>query len=201
MTIWNYTLIPPKTGAGVAEIPNGVTVNRIIGKDSGGQPVSFEAWIFEEHDNFILKADGNDNQPPAHPIDCSWCNATTPQIAPNQPIAQSGNVGISFVSDGWIALAGLGSYPGTQSYQFWVDKQKVADVLTDASVPAPSISTTYNWDTTQYCNGAHEVFPVSFTPSGQPSMAEYMGQPDITPGAYRPIIIYTNNPTRFYHWH
>lgn len=190
-TTWNYQVVPPLTAAGVAEIPNIAGFGSVVGKDKNGIPTTFQVWNFP---GLELKANGNGQEPAAITPDCWWCPRQSIQMEPNEPIYQSGDVKLEFSSSGWVALAGLGSYPGNQSYQIYIDRQKVFEKLTNAVVPAPFLNSSYTWNTTNYCNGVHELFIVTFTPSGMASTIGYGDYHDLTPGHYQPIMVYTNNP-------
>ncbi len=177
--IWNANPIPQKNASGITEYPNGATVESIHGTLLNGKPGDFPTWSYP---NFTLMADGNGNQ------------GSQSGAAPSQVIPQSGTIAVNFNSTGYQALNGGGSYPGHQSYQVYIDRNKVDDVKTDATVPTPSITTSYNWDTSKYCNGWHQVFFVSFSPTGVASIPAYFQFHHIEPGFYQPIHVYTNNP-------
>lgn len=194
VNIWHYSPAPPKTGAGISEIPNIGQIDGIIGKNFDGVPVGFDMCSFTCYGPYILQTNNDGNEPYTFKPKAPGEKIDSPKGNPNSPIPQSGTVELHYSSGGGVALAGLGAYPGHQSYQVFVDRQKIADVQTDATVPAPAISVTYQWDTTKFCNGAHQVFFVDFTPSGLPSQVGYFQLDNINPGFYFPITIYTNNP-------
>lgn len=192
--IWKYNPAPTLTGNGTSQIPNTAGLERIIGKNLAGTAVAFAVWDIASYGPFVLQTKSDGKEPGMANPAATWQSIPSATGTPNTPIAQSGIVGIQFLSAGDSALAGTGSYNGHQSYQLYIDRQKVVDQNTAAVVPAPTVNATYQWDTTKYCNGPHHVHPVTFTPSGLPSFPGYFQLGMIHPGSYKPITIYTNNP-------
>lgn len=101
----------------------------------------------------------------------------------------SGKVAARVIADAEIPMNATGKNPGIGRVELWLDKKPIWVQDTGG---APHFDSVYTFDTTQFSNGAHELFFVAYTPSGTPSFPDYF-QGDTSSGDYYPVKINISN--------
>jgi hypothetical protein len=88
---------------------------------------------------------------------------------------------------------GNGKNYGIKSIELLVDRKVVIQKNTSSQVPIADYDGTLKFDTTQLCNGRHEIFLRGFNGNGSTSIPDYFQQ-SLYQGEYYPLFFNTNNP-------
>lgn len=105
----------------------------------------------------------------------------------------SGNIAIDYAAYSHPSEVGNGKNNGIKYIDLLVDRAIKATVNTSAQVSVADYEATFNFDTTQLCNGRHEIFIRAFNGNGSASIPDYFQQVTYQ-GQYYPLFINTNNP-------
>jgi hypothetical protein len=115
----------------------------------------------------------------------------SPLGSPDNPTL-SGVVPVTVVAHNSTAEEATGSNTGVVMLALMVDKKVVQVQRTDFQSPSPSTQHTFNLDTRQLANGAHELFIQAFNAQCTPSIVDY-GTPSGVSGKYVPIAFTAQN--------
>lgn len=105
----------------------------------------------------------------------------------------SGNIAIDYAAYSHPSEVGNGKNNGIKYVELLVDRAIKETDNTSAQVPVADYESTFNFDTTQLCNGRHEIFVRAFNGNGSASIPDYFQQVTYQ-GQYYPLFINTNNP-------
>lgn len=90
------------------------------------------------------------------------------------------------------SMVGNGKNYGIKSIELLVDRKIVVQKNTSSQVPIAIFDGTLKFDTTQLCNGRHEIFLRAFNGNGSTSIPDYFEQA-LYQGEYYPLFFNTNN--------